>query len=346
MRTLLLALLLSRAPMAPESSVQATTAVTSIGLTVADLGREIDFFARVLDFELLGTQEDAGETYERLEGVFGLRKRVARLRLGAEVLELTEFLAPEGAPYPAGSRSNDRWFQHAAIVVADMGRAYARLRASGVRHASSGPQRLPDWNPAAGGIEAFYFKDPEGHVLELIAFPPGKGAPRWHEPGRDGSPFLGIDHTAIVVADTDASLSLYRDVLGLRVAGTSENFGTEQEHLNNVFGARLRITSLQADEGPGVELLEYLAPSDGRPYPPDAASNDLVHWETRIAVDDLRTLEPRLRAAGFRFVSAAPVELQDGLTALLVRDRDGHALELHHRSPTRTSDLASPGTKR
>jgi len=342
-RTLLLALLLALAPAAQDTPV---TAVTSIGLTVADLEREVEFFTGVLDFELLGTQEDAGEPHERLEGVFGLRKRVARLRLGKEVVELTEFLAPEGAPYPAGSRSNDRWFQHVAIVVADMQRAYARLRTSGVRHASSGPQRLPDWNPAAGGIEAFYFKDPEGHVLELIAFPPGKGDPRWQEPARDGSPFLGIDHTAIVVADTDASLALYRDVLGLRVVGTSENSGTEQEHLNNVFGARLRITALRAAEGPGVELLEYLAPSDGRPYPAEAAAKDLVHWETRLAAGDLRALEPRLRAAGFRLVSAAPVVFQDGVTALLVRDRDGHALELHHQSPTRTSDLAQPDSKR
>jgi catechol 2,3-dioxygenase-like lactoylglutathione lyase family enzyme len=68
--------------------------------------------------------------------------------------------------------------------------------------------------------------------------------------------FLGIDHTAIVVGNTDASLSFYRDMLGLRVAGESENYGTEQEHLNNVFGAQLRITSLRAAAGPGIELLE------------------------------------------------------------------------------------------
>ena len=215
-----------------------------------------------------------------------------------------------------------------------MDRAYARLRAAGVRHASSGPQRLPDWNPDAGGIEAFYFKDPEGHVLEVIAFPPGKGDPRWQVsdgPGR--SPFLGIDHTAIVVADTATSLELYRDVLGLTVVGTSENHGTEQEHLNNVFGARLRITALRAATGPGVEFLEYLSPTDGRPYPLDADSNDLVHWETRFAVADLTAVEPRLRTTPFRFVSPGSISLPDGTLALLVRDADGHALELR-QSPS------------
>ena len=76
---------------------------------------------------------------------------------------------------PADSRGNDRWFQHVAIIVSDMGRAYARLRDHGVTHASTGPQRLPDWNVGAAGIEAFYFRDPDGHFLEVLQFPPGKG---------------------------------------------------------------------------------------------------------------------------------------------------------------------------
>jgi len=43
-------------------------------------------------------------------------------------------------------RSNDRWFQHIAIVVSDMRCAYERLRDAHVEQISSGPQRLPDWN--------------------------------------------------------------------------------------------------------------------------------------------------------------------------------------------------------
>lgn len=308
--------------------------VTSIGLTVADLERERAFFQDVLQFRLESELEHAGPAHEALEGVFGLRTRVARLTLGTEAIELTQYLAPEGRPIPVDSRSNDRWFQHIAIVVRDLDAAYAHLRRHGVRHASSGPQRLPDWNPNAGGIEAFYFKDPEGHVLELIEFPPGKGAPRWQAMARASDTlFLGIDHTAIVVEDTERSLAFYRDVLGLTVAGASENYGSEQEHLNNVFGARLRITALRGASGPGIEFLEYLAPSDGRPYPRDSRGNDLWHWETRLGVADLAALEPKLRASKGAFVTPGAVALEDGERALLLRDPDGHALEFH-QSPT------------
>ena len=143
-----------------------------------------------------------------------------------------------------------------------MDSAYARLRRFKVTAVSAGPQLLPKTIPNAAGIRAFYFKDPDGHPLEVLQFPPDKGDPRWHE--TTDRLFLGIDHTAIVVRDTRRSLAFYRDALGLRVAGESMNFGTEQERLNNVPGARLHITGLRAAAGPGIEFLEYL-PAGRRP---------------------------------------------------------------------------------
>lgn len=304
--------------------------VDSVGLTVRDMDRSVEFYTKVLSFEKVSDVEISGEAYERLQGVFGLRVRLVRLRLGDETIELTEYLAPRGRPIPVDSRSNDRWFQHVAITVSDMDRAYAWLRQHKVEHASSGPQRLPDWNPNAGGIRAFYFKDPDGHHLEILQFPPGKGDPSWQR--ATDKLFLGIDHTAIVVADTDASLQFYRDTLGLKVVGESENYGTEQEHLNNVFGARLRITALRASEGPGIEFLEYLAPRDGRPTPLDTRANDLWHWQIRLTTRDGDAAARDLRGGKAVFVSPGIVAVPDGRLGfrkgVLVRDPDGHAAQL------------------
>ena len=137
---------------------------------------------------------------------------------------------------------------------------------------------------------------------------------------------------AIGVPDTERSLAFYRDVLGLRVAGESENYGTEQEHLNNVFGARLRITGLRAPGGPGIEFLEYLAPSTGRPTPVDIQANDLFHWQTTLAVPDLEAVTGRLRGGAYAFVSPGAVALPDEslgfARGMLVRDPDGHAMLL------------------
>ena len=314
----------ARTPAAAPDPQPIARAVEAVGFTVSDMDRAVEFYSGVLTFAKVSDVEVAGDAFEHLQGVFGARARVVRMRLGDEQIQLTEFLAPRGRPIPVDSRSQDRWFQHVAIIVSDMGKAYAVLRAHKVQHASTGPQRLPDWNPNAGGIEAFYFKDPDGHTLEILEFPKDKGRPKWHRP--TDKLFLGIDHTAIVAGNTDASLAFYRDVLGMSVAGTSENYGTEQEHLNNVFGARLRITALRAAAGPGVELLEYLAPIDGRPYPVDARANDLVHWETIVRTADAGGAESTLRRTRAQFVSSGVVTLGDTARSAIVRDPDGHAV--------------------
>lgn len=306
LRSLLALLLLilgtfARADAPPTSAV---STVDSIGITVNDMDRAVDFYTNVLSFRKIAEREVAGDEHERLYGVFGLRLAIVTMQLGDERIELMQFLAPRGRPTPTDSRSNDRWFQHVAIIVSDMDRAYAWLRQHKVEHASPGPQLLPAWNPNAGGIAAFYFRDPDGNHLEVLRFPPGKGDPKWQR-GNDKL-FLGIDHTAIVVGDTDTSLQFYRDTLGMQVAGASENYGPEQERLNNVFGARLRITALRAQNGPGVELLEYLAPRTGRPMPVDTQANDDWYWQVNVTAN----------VASQR----------------IVRDPDGHALLLRDGS--------------
>src|ERR1700737_4919985 len=178
MRNLLLLTLfvlgLPAARAAAQNETAPVMAVDSVAVTVSDMNRALEFYPHVLTFEKVADREVAGDEYEHLFGVFGLRIRSVRLRLGEEHIELMQFLAPRGRSIPVDSRSNDRWFQHIAIIVSDMGAAYARLRSFNVQYASSGPQRLPDWNPSAGGIEAFYFRDPDGHNLEVLAFPPDK----------------------------------------------------------------------------------------------------------------------------------------------------------------------------
>jgi catechol 2,3-dioxygenase-like lactoylglutathione lyase family enzyme len=134
------------------------------------------------------------------------------------------------------------------------------------------------------------------------------------------------------VGNTETSLRFYRDTLGLQVVGESDNYGTEQEHLNNVFGARLRITSLRAAAGPAIEFLEYLAPRDGRPMPADERANDLVHWQTTLVLPNIGAAAQTVRGGIFPLVSAGLVTLPEpalGFTqGMLVRDPDGHVMQL------------------
>jgi catechol 2,3-dioxygenase-like lactoylglutathione lyase family enzyme len=308
---------------------QLVKSVDAVGMTVSDVDRSVEFFSKVLSFEKISDVEVHGAEYEQLQGLFGVRMRVSRMKLGDEMIDLTQYLAPEGRPIPADWRSNDHSFQHIAIVVSDMDKAYQQLRAHKIRHASTGPQTIPASNQASAGIRAFYFKDPDGHNLEIIYFPAGKGDPRWQQ--KSNQLFLGIDHTAIVVSNTQNSLEFYRDLLGMRLAGESVNNGTEQEHLNNVAGARLQISGLRATTGPGIEFLEYLAPRNGRPAPKDTRANDLWHWQTTLSTVSTSAAARRFNGSRARMISPGIAQIHDktfGFTkGFLARDPDGHGLQ-------------------
>lgn len=310
--------------------------IHSVGFTVSDIDRILPFYTEALSFRVLDDAEVWGPEYERLTGIFGARLRIVTLQLGAEQIQLTQFIAPPGGrPVPADSRSHDLWFQHLAIVVNDMDAAYAHLKKYAVQHVSTAPQTLPETIPAAAGIRAFYFRDPDGHNLELIAFPAGKGHPRWQS-GR--GLFLGIDHTAIAVSRTKVSRTIY-EAFGWEQSGESLNFGTEQEHLNGVFGCRVQITGwrphpkIEDQAGMGIEFLDYLAPAGGRPMPQDSRANDLWHWEITLLTDDIEAAFRHLNThLGDHAVSeivtlpeAAPLGCRRAFT---LRDADAHALKI------------------
>lgn len=302
--------------------------VDAIGITVSQMDRSVKFYSEVLGFKKVSDTELYGAEYEALQGFFGLRMRIVRMQLGEEFIELTDYLTSGGRSIPEDAKSNDLAFQHIAIVVSDMDKAYRQIKKYNIEHVSTGPQTLPKSIPAAEGIKAFYFHDPDDHNLEIIYFPKGKGQPKWLQ--TNGKIFLGIDHTAIGVSNTDSSLHFYEGILGIMRKGDSWNMGMEQAHLNFVEGASLHITGLRAAEGPGVEFLQYLVPGPGKTYPADSRTDDIWHWQTTLISDDAEKLYNELKTSAYRLISKQLVHLQtrDGKhsKAFIVRDGDGHAV--------------------
>jgi catechol 2,3-dioxygenase-like lactoylglutathione lyase family enzyme len=310
--------------------------VEAIGITVKDMDRSVTFYTQVLGFKKISDMELSGESQEKLQDLFGLRMRIVRLQLGEEFVELTDYLTSGGRSIPEDTKSNDLVFQHIAIVVSDMEKAYRQIRKYQVEHVSTAPQTLPPSIPAAAGIKAFYFHDPDQHNLELIYFPIGKGAPKWQTSKR--ALFLGIDHTAIVVSNTEKSHYFYSNLLGLERKGDSWNIGTEQAHLNNVSDASLHITGYRAPEGPGVEFLQYLIPGPGKQYPTDSKTNDIWHWHTILFTNDAAALYSKLKAANTVFVSKGIVDSYSNgvpVKSFMARDPDGHACMVVERQQRR-----------
>lgn len=234
---------------------------------VMQLERSVTFYCDALGFVLI-------EQRRHQNG------REARLRLGEQELVLMTPDAP-GLPYPQQRSASDPWFQHLAIVVADMPWAYAHL----CRHAfeaisEDGPQTLP---PNTGSVTAFKFRDPDGHPLELIHFPADVGDARWRQ--RKGL-FLGIDHSALAVTDMQRSLAFYQR-LGFGVTARSHNHGPEQARLDGVADADVDVVGLSPAlaEPPRLELLGYRMHEKQQAI--DMAPNDIAADCTVMEVSDV-----------------------------------------------------------
>ncbi len=303
--------------------------IRAIGLTVKDADRSQDFYTRALGFEPVSDITVETEDYSDLVGVAEAKIRIVTLQLGDELIELMEYLNVEGKPIPIDSQSNDLWFQHLAIAVSDMDRAYAHLQAFPIDPISVEPQTIPPGNQASAGVRAFKFKDPDRHDLELIWFPPDKGQDKWHQ--KSSRLFLGIDHSAIAISNTEQSLQFYRDFLGMQVEGGSLNWRETQARMDNLPGAEVRITALRPRLGGlGIELLDYLVPPKGRPMPSDWKSCDIANVQMELVVNDIEQAVEMLRENGVEVVSSRVVEFTDSLwpyrQGCLVKDPDGHGM--------------------
>ena len=264
-------------------------------LTTANAGRLADFYEQAFNCRKAGTDRLEGADFERLMEVQGGAARKT-LHLGRELVELLQFDKP-GAAYPADTSASNSVFQHFAIVVSDMAEAYRHLLTipGWTPITRGGPQTLPQ---SSGGVTAFKFRDPEGHPLELLAFAMHNTPARWTV-RPDSGLFLGIDHTAISVRDAAASTAFY-ERLGFRASAQTHNHGIEQVRLDDIAGARVEVTAMEAQNAtPHLELLCY------RTSPPAQRahrSNDIA--STRIVLENTAQRMP----------------------PILLQDRDGHHL--------------------
>ena len=325
--------------------------ISSIGHNCPNAAASSQWYAKTLGFQELDQESfSGGWLAELLQSPEAAIER-CRLQLGEEIMELWQFNSaiPAGATQAASALTtcpagNDGAFQHICIITRDLDQAFA-LGACRSKQISSAPQRLPDWNPGAGGIWAVKFQDPSGHPLELLQFPPNKGNRRWHEAGPASqmlgmvqdetgpSLFLGLDHTAISVADTQRSLQFYGDLLGMTLAGQGHNHGPEQDGMDGLVGTDVLISSLHpAGEGMGIELLNYRKPDGGKHPRTNPQASDAFEWRIGAVVDDLVGLHERLggnpQVQQLGPLVSVPAGFGPGNLACQLRDPDGHALLL------------------
>lgn len=293
-----------------QSPIQ-TQLIEAIALTVTDIDRSINFYTKALNFEVIDDGIFTGNSHDQI--------RAIALKLGDEKIRLIQYFDKIGKPIPQDSQSNDLWFQHFAIVVSDMDEAYNHLKSFPFEAISTAPQTIPPENKEAAYIQAFKFRDPDRHPLELIWFPPDKGQQKWHQ--KSDRLFLGIDHTAIAVANTDRSLQFYCDFLGMKIDGGSFNSGETQARMDGLPDAEVRVTSLRPIQGGlGIELLDYIKPENDLPIPPDLKTYDIASTQIELIIDETQFRQNKIQLENSSFLHHESYRIQDptGHSLLLI----------------------------
>jgi catechol 2,3-dioxygenase-like lactoylglutathione lyase family enzyme len=212
----------------------------------------IGAFYRAIGFEV---GEAARILTEEMQ-VLGLQGGGSRrmMTFGGSRVDLDVFDRP-GRGYPAGATACDHIFQHLALVTGDIETSWLQASTAGATPISrTGPVQLPK---SAGGVIAIKFRDPEGHPLEFLQFPPG-GNEDW-----PGAGIMGIDHSAFCVTDVTVSERFYASH-GLHEGKRSLNHGPTQTALDGLDDVEVDVVPMKPPvQPPHVELLGYRRPAAG-----------------------------------------------------------------------------------
>ena len=136
-----------------------------------------------------------------------------------------------------------------------------------------------------------------------------------------------VRHIGIVVKDLDEVLKFYRDLLGLKIKGRTDESGEFISKLLNIKNVKLRTVKLAPDDNKTrVELIEFLDP---RILPKKFAqlnNNGLTH--IAITVSNLDDTYNKLKMAGVTFTTAPIISPDKQVKATVCQDPEGNFLEL------------------
>ena len=135
-----------------------------------------------------------------------------------------------------------------------------------------------------------------------------------------------IRHTGLVVADLEASLHFWCDVLGFRVVRKMEESGPHIDAMMGLKDVRVMTVKLAAPDEGMIELLHFLSHPDRPEWVGTPHSTGFTH--VAMTVDDLDVTCEKLIKAGVTF-EAPPQRSPDGAVKVAYgRGPEGILLEL------------------
>ncbi len=143
--------------------MQVINTIHHTAFTVSNIERSIAFYRDLLGMKVLWDSVQAGVAYkgpvcDRITGCPGTEQHLVYLGIGDGILELVEY-SPMGKPLE-NNEASDIGASHICLKTDDINALYEKLLANNV------VVHCPPQN--RGQLSVFYFRDPDGIILEAI----------------------------------------------------------------------------------------------------------------------------------------------------------------------------------
>lgn len=134
-------------------------------------------------------------------------------------------------------------------------------------------------------------------------------------------------HVGLVVSNMQQALEFYRDLLGLKIQGTTDEKGNFINQLLAMENIELKTIKLSADDNATrIELLEFSNPQSNQNKKLGLSNSGFTH--VAFTVDNLDEMYLRLRKSGIQFNCPPKLSPNGKLKVAFCRDFEGNHLEL------------------
>lgn len=302
--------------------------IQQVGIGVADLEESFRWYRRSFGMDV-PVFDDAGEApfMTRYTGgsVHSRRALLATNLQGGSGFEIWQYTSRSPSAPPSEARVGDLGILAARIKARDVGRAHAFLKSRNVELLS---EVVPD--PIGG--RHFFARDPWGRLFDIVE------GQDWFARGRHATG--GASGCLLGVSDADATLRLYRDVLGYDAViydreGTFDDLAALPSGGRRVRRLLLGHTAPRAGAFSrmlGSSRIELVQPLDGRSRRLFEGRfwGDLGFIHLCFDVSGMDGLRARCAAAGFPFTVDSASSFRMGEAAghfAYIEDPDGTLVE-------------------
>ena len=136
-----------------------------------------------------------------------------------------------------------------------------------------------------------------------------------------------VRHVGLVVSNMEEALKFYRDLLGLKIRGATDEYG---DFISGLLGRKkveLKTIKLSADDNTTrIELIEFSNPKSIQNKKTELFNQGFTH--VGLTVNNLDEMYGRLKEAGVQFNCPPKLSQNGTLKVAFCKDFDGNYLEL------------------